>query len=399
MDEDVIVTGAPTLLLETGSIDRAIPYLETRGDHIVFRYTVQAGDNSSDLEVVDTGALSLEGGSIRDLASNDADLLLPINTPAALSHDHTITIDTLAPPEVTIEHDALTNDTTPTISGSCESDALVMLSLSPTGEIGTAPCVQGWYTFAPLQNLSQGSYSVTVQQEDRAGNTSLGIMSTGTIDTAISLPTIVAPDHTSDTTPLVTGTCEVDATIAITFAPLGEIITTSCSPDSTYAVSPINGLSDGVYTTSVTQEDAAHNISPLVHDSGVIDTLAPSLIDVTTSQASGVYGPGSVLVFDLVWSEAIAPSSTMSVLLNTGATVTCTPVSATTMTCSYTIAPLENATQWNLSSIVSVSVSDQATPANVQSSLTTSPVLHLPENPLIAIDTISPSIISVTSAL
>jgi len=64
-DQAVDVTGIPQLTLETGSIDRVVDYASGSGSTtLIFNYTVQAGDTSSDLDYHDTGALTLNGGSI-----------------------------------------------------------------------------------------------------------------------------------------------------------------------------------------------------------------------------------------------------------------------------------------------------------------------------------------------
>ncbi|MGU3626052.1 Ig-like domain-containing protein [Comamonas sp. C24C] len=76
-DEAVTVTGVPQLTLETGSTDRAVSYASGSGTNtLTFNYTVQAGDTSADLDYVSTGALSLNGGTIRDAATNNATLTL-----------------------------------------------------------------------------------------------------------------------------------------------------------------------------------------------------------------------------------------------------------------------------------------------------------------------------------
>ncbi len=75
--EAVVVTGAPRLQLETGAIDRFATFSGGSGsDTLTFSYTVQAGDNTSDLDLVSPNALSLNGGTIRDAAGNSANLLL-----------------------------------------------------------------------------------------------------------------------------------------------------------------------------------------------------------------------------------------------------------------------------------------------------------------------------------
>ncbi|MEX0720932.1 MAG: invasin domain 3-containing protein, partial [Balneolaceae bacterium] len=78
--ESVTVTttgGTPTLELETGTADRTATYVSgSESSTLTFRYTVQAGDESTDLDYTNTGALNLNDGTIRDDSDNDATLTL-----------------------------------------------------------------------------------------------------------------------------------------------------------------------------------------------------------------------------------------------------------------------------------------------------------------------------------
>ena len=97
--EAVTVTGTPQLTLETGAVDRAINYVSGSGTSaLTFTYTVQAGDTSGDLDYVGTTSLALNGGTIRDAATNDA--VLTLATPGAtnsLGANKIIVVDTTAP--------------------------------------------------------------------------------------------------------------------------------------------------------------------------------------------------------------------------------------------------------------------------------------------------------------
>ena len=82
LSENVTVnasSGVPTLTLETGSTDREAAYESGSGTRaLAFEYTVAPGDDSGGpLDYAGTSALSLNGGSIRDVANNDAALVLP----------------------------------------------------------------------------------------------------------------------------------------------------------------------------------------------------------------------------------------------------------------------------------------------------------------------------------
>ncbi|RYG75332.1 hypothetical protein EON77_11325, partial [bacterium] len=79
-DQIVTVGGTPTLLLETGATDRTASYLAGSGTNtLTFRYTVQSGDTSSDLNFASTGALVLNGATISGPFST------AISDPAVLS--------------------------------------------------------------------------------------------------------------------------------------------------------------------------------------------------------------------------------------------------------------------------------------------------------------------------
>jgi uncharacterized repeat protein (TIGR02059 family) len=97
--ETVTVTGTPQLTLETGAIDRAVNYSSGSGGTVlVFNYTVQAGDTSSDLDYVATNSLALNGGTIKDTAGNNATLTLASpGASGSLGNSKAIVIDTTAP--------------------------------------------------------------------------------------------------------------------------------------------------------------------------------------------------------------------------------------------------------------------------------------------------------------
>ena len=72
--ENVTVTGSPELELAIGSNNRTAGYESTDGSAVVFSYTVAVGDLDSDGIAVAANKLTLNGGSVKDAANNDADL-------------------------------------------------------------------------------------------------------------------------------------------------------------------------------------------------------------------------------------------------------------------------------------------------------------------------------------
>src|SRR6478736_141220 len=80
---------------------------------MTFSYTVQAGNNSLDLDYTDTAALALNGGTIKDAATHDAVLNLPAPRSAgSLGANKALVIDTTAP--TTVSFTRQTPSTSPT---------------------------------------------------------------------------------------------------------------------------------------------------------------------------------------------------------------------------------------------------------------------------------------------
>ena len=96
----VNVTGSPRLELETGATNRMASYLSGNGTNTLrFRYTVQSGDTSPDLDYTNGGALQFNGGTIKDTTTlTSATLELPAaGAPGSLGANKAIVIDTTAP--------------------------------------------------------------------------------------------------------------------------------------------------------------------------------------------------------------------------------------------------------------------------------------------------------------
>jgi len=101
--------GIPYLALDTdespGSANSSGPYSSGTGSSdIIFRYSVAANEYSSRLNYISTGSLELNGGTIRDVAGNNATLTLPILTDNnALKQKKAIVIDGVAPAAGTVD--------------------------------------------------------------------------------------------------------------------------------------------------------------------------------------------------------------------------------------------------------------------------------------------------------
>ena len=99
-DEDIYVTGTPLLELVTGVAGgRNATYASGNGSSVLaFNYTVRPGDLNDDLNYTGVDALSRDGGTIVDLAGNNANLTLPSpGGSGSLSHSKDIETDTKRP--------------------------------------------------------------------------------------------------------------------------------------------------------------------------------------------------------------------------------------------------------------------------------------------------------------
>ncbi len=286
----VTVTGTPQLSLETGTNDAVLDYASGSGTNtLTFNYTVSAGDTTADLNYLSTSALVLNGGTIVN-GVNDAVLTLPgLAAAGSLATNKNIVIDTTAP--------TLLNVTSSATDGS-----------------------KGIGTVIPVQVVYSEPVTVT-------GTPQLTI-ATGT-------PPSTTLNYTSGS-----GT----ATLVFNYT----VAAGNASPDLDYVDNASLSLNGG------TIKDVAGNIAPVaLADPGtagslgankniVIETVQPTVTNVTSSLADGTYGVGTVVPVQVTFSENVTVSGTPRITLETGtsdAVVNYTSGSGTsTLTFNYTVA-------------------------------------------------------------
>jgi len=180
--ENVTVTGTPQLTLETGVIDRIVNYASGSGSStLTFTYTVQAGDTAADLDYVSTNALTLNGGSIRDAASNNATLTLPAPGAAnSLGANKNLVIDGIVP--------TVSNVTSSTANGTYKLGDVISLQVNFSETVtvtGTPQLTVETGATDRTVNYSSGSgtstltFSYTVQAGDQSAD--LDYASTGAL--------------------------------------------------------------------------------------------------------------------------------------------------------------------------------------------------------------------------
>ncbi|WP_198960843.1 Ig-like domain-containing protein [Bradyrhizobium sp. UFLA03-84] len=317
----VSVTGAPQLLLNDG---KAAIYVSGSGSHtLVFSYTVQDGDSTSDLQVQ---SLALNGGTIKDPGGQDADV-----THAAT--DLHLVIDAIAPTvSVTATPASLLAGQTSTVTFTF-SEAVTGFALADTTvsggvlsnlvHVGVNAAHQDIYTatFTPdVTNSEAGSVQVNASSyTDVAGNAgaaSSAITFTG--DT--KAPTVsVSADHTALTagdsalvtftfSEAVTGFGLGDATVhGGTLGNLTHVGVDGSGHDvyaATFTPDVTNTEAGSVQVNTSSYADVAGNSgssSNTINFAG--DTRAPTM---TVSADHGTLLAGQTAVVTFTFSEAVA---------------------------------------------------------------------------------------------
>lgn len=204
----------------------------------------------------------------------------PDVTPPAQPVLATVT-DNVAPEQGTLARGSVTNDTTPTFSGTAEANATITVFDGAT-QIGTTTAdASGAWSITPVTPLAAGGHSVTMTARDAAGNTGpANAAFTFSVDTTAPRAPMVGP--TDGIT--VSGTGEAGATIRIDTNGDGTAEqTTTVAGNGTWSVVLPTPLANGTQV-SVTAVDAAGNTS--VSATATVDTGA----DVTPPAAPVVSG-------------------------------------------------------------------------------------------------------------
>ena len=311
--EPVSVFGAPTLILETGTTDRAAVFLSNDGpDILYFEYTVQEGDVSVDLDYVSTTALSLNGSLIRDSALANADVTLPApGSAGSLGGSSNYVVDGVRPTVTSISllsAGAVLNDPTVVFEVQFSEEVLGFtvedLTLALTGSPGPS--------IASLQESFPGFYEVTITGLNGEGTIGLNLSSSGTGITDLAGNAISGGftgtdtrtyDRLPPTRPIITSP-------TATLLPNGNVVFTGTSEPGTFTsvsldgsafslvpfnasgawtFTPASPLSDGSHTFRVISDDDATNISEVATFVFTVDSTPPPVPVFTSPAPSQVF--------------------------------------------------------------------------------------------------------------
>jgi large repetitive protein len=353
--------GTPTITLETGAIDRTAVYTGGSGTStLFFDYTVQAGDNSADLDYVSSGALALNGGTIK-ASSGGSNATLTLPAPGgigSLGANKAIVIDTTPPtaPSVPVldpafdkgssNSDNITNLTQLKFSGTVSDSSAVTVKLyDGATEVGSGAVSAGTYVITTTGSLSQGTHTITAKAFDAVGNASTasgGIVVT--IDTTAPGVTVTSsqPVLKSGETAIITFTFTEDPgtsfnsdSVSVSGGTLGPIDGSS-GLTRTATFTPSANVNDGTGSVSVkagSYQDVAGNTGgagslavPISYD-----TLPPALT-ITSDKAALKIGetatitftfsedPGTSFSWDGAHGSVTVGGGTLSAISGTGLT-------------------------------------------------------------------------------
>ena len=295
-DRLVTVVDSPRLKLETGSTDKYATYDTGTGTTtLVFNYTVESGDQSSDLDYHSSTALELNGGTIKDSNNNNADLTLP--TPGqsnSLGSSKNILVDTTNPTNLIVGDDVYTNINTNNVDKDVTFDSQIAGLKEVTWEKKDGP-VDGNATIVKniddtnttsKRNLladKDGVYTIEVKVTDKANNFSTGQF-TLTRDTTKPTPTITSISDLYNLSPvevtvkfdeIVVGFTKEDLTVT------NGIATELSSDDSKTFTAKITPTLEGEVTVTLESDKVQDQAGNLNNASGSIlsfgyDKTAPT---------------------------------------------------------------------------------------------------------------------------
>ncbi|HEY1101329.1 MAG TPA: Ig-like domain-containing protein, partial [Myxococcota bacterium] len=214
------------------------------------------------------------------------------NNVSGNSNTNTFSVDTTAPaaPVVTTPaNGSVTNNTTPTVTGTAEANSTVRVFIDGV-QVGTAAANgSGAWTYT-TSTLSAGSHTVRASAVDAVGNVSSNSnTNTFSIDTtAPAAPVVTTPANgarSANQTPAYSGTAEASSTVRV-FIDGVQVGTTTANGSGAWSFTQPTSLAEGSHTVSVTATDAAGNTS-------VSSNTNTFTVDVTPPSAPVVVTPSN----------------------------------------------------------------------------------------------------------
>ena len=283
------------------------------GDKVIGTATVQA-DGTWSLEPttpLPDGKYTLtakETDGVGNVSGPSAEYVINVATVPPQAPTLDTVYDDVAPHADYLQKGDVTNDTTPTLSG---SSGVIggTISIYDNGRlIGTATVgSNGSWSFTPDTALADGNHSFTATVTDGVGRTSeptggFGIVvDTKAPDAASDLLVtdnvgayqgpVASGDTTDDNTPTLSGRAEPGSTVNI--IDNGQVIgSAKVNPDGTWSFTPDQALSNGEHDLTTTVTDPSGNTGPEGSHVVITVDVVPGKVEITavTDDAGSVTG-------------------------------------------------------------------------------------------------------------
>jgi Ice-binding-like/Bacterial Ig-like domain len=173
-----------------------------------------------------------------------------------------LTVDTVAP-AVTIagEANALTDDATPTISGTADVTPGTPVTVTLADQTLTGLVQPGGTWSVTAAALADGSHRVVMSVSDEAGNLA-GFTQILTVDTVAPVITIAggATATTDNLDPTIAGTSNAAPGTTVTVSIAGQTMTTLLQTNHTWNATPNSAVGDGTWSVLASDADPAGNV-------------------------------------------------------------------------------------------------------------------------------------------
>uniref|UniRef100_UPI003325F811 Ig-like domain-containing protein n=1 Tax=Pseudoalteromonas sp. SMN1298-MNA-CIBAN-0114 TaxID=3140428 RepID=UPI003325F811 len=262
-------------------------------------------------------------------------------------------------PNIAVNDVTVTDDTTPTITGTANAPQGSTVSVEITDSnnithtVTTTLGVNGTWSVAATQVLAEGTFTLSASVSDAAGNEATAT-GTGEIDTIAPTLVLTSPGSSSDITPTLSGTSDAVEGTVINFTVVDDLgssqtFTTTVDADGNFSIEVPTALAEGPYTITANISDVAGN-STNITGNGTIDTTAPSVsVDapVLTNDSTPT-----------VTGTSDAPNSTITVTFTDAANATQSIDVQTDANGNWSATPTGTLAEGNYS--VSASITDAA---------------------------------------
>lgn len=289
--------------------------------------------------------------------------------------------------------DNLTNDNTPTVSGTGAEPLATVKLYGLNGELlgSTVAGLDGTWTITSSQ-LVDGPNALTVMQIDLMGNTSVPSSALMvTIDTSADLGAALSLSITDTTINNAEKTAvgftvaglDGDATGVVTFSDGSNSVTVNVSADGSYSAD-LSTLVDGSISSVLNVTDDAGNTASANGAAIDLDTSAPSVL-ITDDEPGVANIAGGNVIYTFTFSEVVTGFTADDVTVTSGSKGTFMAVSGTVYTLAVTpAAGFEGNLTVNVAAGVAVDGAGNGNIAATQS--------------VQAVDTLAPTDIAITAA-